>query len=116
MILVTGAMDFFGTAGLAGYGIGSGLDYLFVPVLFGLGTSALNIVGACVGAGDMARAKQIAAAATILAAVGSEFVGTLIAFFRYSGSAYSAGIRAYLCWQAPIRAPWRHYTARWPRP
>lgn len=81
VILVTGAMGRFGTAALAGYGMGSRLDYLFIPVLFGLGTSALTMVGSCIGAGDLARAKRIAVAGTMLAAVGSECVGLIVAVF-----------------------------------
>ena len=43
VILVTGAMGRFGAAALAGYGMGSRLDYLLIPILFGLGSAVLTM-------------------------------------------------------------------------
>ncbi|MGA2997146.1 MATE family efflux transporter [Bradyrhizobium sp.] len=60
VILVTGAVGLFGTTALAGYGIASRLDYIMVPLLFGLGTAALTMVGVNIGAGHGARARRIA--------------------------------------------------------
>ena len=60
VILVTGAVGLFGTTALAGYGIASRLDYIMVPLLFGVGTAALTMVGVNVGAGHGARARRIA--------------------------------------------------------
>ncbi len=59
VILVTGAVGLFGTTALAGYGISSRLDYIMIPLLFGVGTATLTMVGVNVGAGQMARARQI---------------------------------------------------------
>src|SRR3984957_16920620 len=60
VILVTGAVGLFGTTALAGYGIASRLDYIMVPLLFGVGTAALTMVGVNIGAGHGARARHIA--------------------------------------------------------
>jgi putative MATE family efflux protein len=60
VILVTGAVGLFGTTALAGYGIASRLDYIMVPLLFGVGTAALTMVGVNIGAGHGARARRIA--------------------------------------------------------
>ncbi len=57
---VTGAVGLFGAEAIAGYGIASRLDYLLIPILFGLGTAAVTMVGANVGANQPARARQIA--------------------------------------------------------
>jgi putative MATE family efflux protein len=59
VILVTGAVGLFGTTALAGYGIASRLDYIMIPLLFGVGTAALTMVGVNIGAGESARARRI---------------------------------------------------------
>jgi len=60
VIIVTGAVGLFGVEVLAGYGIASRLDYLLVPLLFGLGTAVLTMVGVNVGAGNHERARRVA--------------------------------------------------------
>jgi putative MATE family efflux protein len=60
VILVTGAVGLFGTAALAGYGTASRLDYVMIPILFGLSSAVLTMVGINVGAGNGARARHIA--------------------------------------------------------
>jgi Na+-driven multidrug efflux pump len=60
VVLLTGAAGSFGTAALAGYGIASRLDYLLVPLLFGIGAAVLTMVGTNVGAGKAVRARRIA--------------------------------------------------------
>lgn len=60
VILVTGAVGLFGTAALAGYGIASRLDYLMIPILFGLSSAVLTMVGVNIGAGNGSRARHIA--------------------------------------------------------
>src|SRR5579863_2764768 len=59
VILVTGAVGLFGTTALAGYGIASRLDYIMIPLLFGVGTATLTMVGVNIGAGESARARRI---------------------------------------------------------
>jgi Na+-driven multidrug efflux pump len=60
VILVTGAVGLFGTAALAGYGTASRLDYVMIPILFGLSSAVLTMVGINVGAGQGARARHVA--------------------------------------------------------
>ena len=60
VILVTGAVGLFGTTALAAYGISSRLDYVMIPLLFGLCTAVLTMVGVNIGAGQIARARRIA--------------------------------------------------------
>ncbi|HTE38100.1 MAG TPA: MATE family efflux transporter [Reyranella sp.] len=60
VILVTGAVGLFGTAALAGYGIAVRLDYVMIPILFGLSSAVLTMVGINIGAGNGARARHIA--------------------------------------------------------
>ncbi len=60
-VTVIAATAFVGTAGpaaVAGYGIGARLEYLLVPLVFGLGSPIAAIVGTALGAGDHARAGK----------------------------------------------------------
>jgi putative MATE family efflux protein len=59
VILVTGAVGLFGTGALAAYGIASRLDYIMIPLLFGVSTAVLTMVGVNIGAGDVPRARKI---------------------------------------------------------
>jgi len=71
VILLTGLASRFGDAALAGFGIGSRLEFLLIPVIFGIGAALIAMVGTNIGAGQMARAHRIAwiggAAATVIA-------------------------------------------------
>lgn len=78
VMLITGFAGSFGNATLAGYGIGSRLDYMFIPVLFGLGSAVLTLVGTAVGAGDIARAKAVAKVGTLLGAAFTGLVGIVV--------------------------------------
>src|ERR1700759_826635 len=60
VILVTAEVGLFGTTALAAYGISSRLDYIMIPLLFGLSTAVLTMVGVNIGAGQITRAKKIA--------------------------------------------------------
>jgi MATE family, multidrug efflux pump len=79
--IVTALASLFGSEALAGYGIASRLDYLMIPLLFGLGTATVTMVGTNVGAGNVARARMVAWTAAILAAVATETIGILAAVF-----------------------------------
>ena len=74
VILVTGAVGLFGTTALAAYGIASRLDYVMIPILFGLCTAVLTMVGVNIGAGQIARARHIA---WLSSAVGLALTGTI---------------------------------------
>jgi putative MATE family efflux protein len=74
VILVTGAVGLFGTTALAAYGISSRLDYVMIPILFGLCTATLTMVGVNIGAGETARARRIG---WVSACVGAGITGTI---------------------------------------
>jgi len=74
VILVTGAVGLFGTTALAAYGISSRLDYVMIPILFGLCTATLTMVGVNIGAGQGARARRIG---WISACVGAGVIGSV---------------------------------------
>jgi putative MATE family efflux protein len=80
VVLVTGAIGLFGTNALAAYGIASRLDYVMIPVLFGLSSAVLTMVGVNMGARQIGRAKRIAWISSLLGAGLIEVVGLVFAF------------------------------------
>ena len=56
---LTGIVARFGPAALAGYGIGSRLEFLMIPLVFGIGAAMTSMVGVNIGAGQWQRAEQI---------------------------------------------------------
>jgi putative MATE family efflux protein len=80
VVLVTGAVGVFGVEALAGYGTASRLDYLMIPLMFGLGTALVTMVGTNVGAGQVERARRIAWTGAIFAALVLEAIGLFVAF------------------------------------
>jgi putative MATE family efflux protein len=81
VILVTGAIGLFGATALAGYGMASRLDYLLIPLLFGLGTAVLTMVGTNIGAGNLERARRIAWIGTFVGVGFTETIGIFAALF-----------------------------------
>jgi putative MATE family efflux protein len=79
VILVTGAFGLFGTGALAGYGIASRLDYIMIPLLFGLSSAVLTMVGVNVGAGYGPRAKRIAWVGSLIGLGITETIGLVAA-------------------------------------
>jgi putative MATE family efflux protein len=59
-MLVTGLVGRFGVSALAGYGIGVRLEFMLVPLAFGIGSGLTTLVGVAVGAGDWKRAVRVA--------------------------------------------------------
>ncbi len=53
--LTTGLVGRAGSQAIAGYGIGSRLEYLLIPVAFRMGAPLVAMVGTCIGASKLAR-------------------------------------------------------------
>jgi len=79
VVLLTGLVGPFGTAPLAGYGMGARLEYIQIPLVFGLGSALVAMVGTNVGAGQFARAERIAWTGAGLAAALTGSIGLLAA-------------------------------------
>ncbi|MBC8241518.1 MAG: MATE family efflux transporter [Alphaproteobacteria bacterium] len=76
VIMLAGLVSGFGDAALAGFGIAARLEFLLIPIVFGIGAAMIAMVGANMGAGQLARAHRIGwtgglAAAVIAGAIGS---------------------------------------------
>ncbi|HZO31672.1 MAG TPA: MATE family efflux transporter [Chloroflexota bacterium] len=79
VMVVTSLVGAFGTLALAGYGAGARLEYLQIPLVFGMGTALVTMVGMNVGAGQYARARQVALTGAGLAAALTGSIGLLSA-------------------------------------
>jgi putative MATE family efflux protein len=79
VMVVTGFVGSFGTFALAGYGIGSRLEYLQIPLVFGFGTALVTMVGTNVGAGRLDRARRITWIGAGLAAAVTGVIGVVVA-------------------------------------
>ena len=80
-VLLTGFVAGFGSAALAGYGVGVRLELLQVPIVFAIGQALVVLTGMNVGAGRAARAKRIAWIGTIAAMLVCLAIGLLVALF-----------------------------------
>ena len=67
ILIVTRLVAHFGTVALAGYGIGTRLEFLLVPIAFAIGVASVPLVGMAIGAGKVARARRAAWMAAALA-------------------------------------------------
>lgn len=68
ILILTRLVSHFGTDALAGYGIGTRLEFLLIPIAFAVGVASVPVVGMAIGAGNVARARQAAWTAAALAA------------------------------------------------
>jgi putative MATE family efflux protein len=73
--ITTGIVGRFGPAAIAGYGTGSRIEYLLVPLVFGLGGPLVALVGTNIGAGRRDRALRAAWVGAAIAAGICETVG-----------------------------------------
>ena len=73
--IATGFAGRFGPAAIAGYGTGARLEYLLVPLVFGLGGPLVAMVGTNIGAGQRGRALRTAWIGAAIAAGLTELIG-----------------------------------------
>jgi len=101
-ILVTAQIAPHGPAAVAAYGISARLEFLMVPLAFGVGSALTALVGRAVGAGDWATARRTAwvggvaafvVCATFGAAVGL-FPGPFARFFTTDPEVVAIATRA----------------------
>jgi putative MATE family efflux protein len=81
IMLTTGMVGSFGPAALAGFGTGSRLEYLMVPLAFGIGAPLVAVVGTNMGAGQSDRAVRAAWIGAGLGFAVTEAIGVLAALF-----------------------------------
>jgi len=82
-VILTGFVARFGTAALAGFGVGVRLELLQVPIVFAIAQALVVMVGMNIGAGQGERAKKIAWVGTGAAALVCLVVGGSVAIFPH---------------------------------
>jgi putative MATE family efflux protein len=86
IVSLTGLVARAGPEALAGYGIGSRVEFLLVPLVFGIGSALTIMVGTHVGAGLTERAERVAVRGALVAAALTGGIGALLALFPHSWS------------------------------
>lgn len=79
--IATAQVGQVGPAAIAGYGTASRLEYLLVPLVFGMGAPLVAMVGTCIGAGQRERALRASWIGAALVAVLCEIIGLAAALF-----------------------------------
>ena len=100
-----------GTETLAGYGMGSRLEFLLIPIAFAFGVASVPMVGMAIGAGLVTRARRVAWTAGAAAGLTVGLVGLIVAvdpalwvslFTRDPG--VTAAANSYFAWAGPAFA------------
>jgi len=79
--IATALVGAFGPAAIAGCGVGSRLEYLLIPLVFGLGGLLVAMVGTNIGAGRRDRALRVAWVGAAIATALCAFIGGCAALF-----------------------------------
>jgi len=108
ILIFTKILAGFGTEALAGYGMGSRLEFLLIPIAFAFGVASVPMVGMAIGAGLVTRARQVAWTAGAAAGLSVGLVGLIVAinpalwvslFTRDPG--VTAAANSYFAWAGP---------------
>lgn len=108
ILIFTKILAGFGTETLAGYGMGSRLEFLLTPIAFAIGVASVPMVGMAIGAGLVTRARQVAWTAAALAGVSVGLVGLVVAVkpalwvsLFTSDPGVTAAANSYFAWAGP---------------
>jgi putative MATE family efflux protein len=74
-IILTALVAPFGTEATAGYGAAGRLEYLLIPIVFGVGSALVPLVAASDGAGDSARVRTLTRAGAMVGGGACALVG-----------------------------------------
>jgi Na+-driven multidrug efflux pump len=81
VLLVTALIGRGGNAAIAGYGIGSRLEYMLVPISFGIGATLTALVGTNIGARQHVRAQRLAWSGALMAGAIAAAIGIVVALW-----------------------------------
>jgi Na+-driven multidrug efflux pump len=108
IIIFTRILATFGTETLAGYGMGSRLEFLLVPIAFAFGVASVPMVGMAMGAGLVTRARQVAWTAAAAAGLTVGLIGMVVAIkpalwisLFTSDPGVTAAASSYFAWAGP---------------
>jgi putative MATE family efflux protein len=83
VVILSGFVARYGTTALAGYGIGTRLEFLQIPLVFGIGAALVPAVGMNYGAGNGHRAKRVAWIGALTAGAITGAIGLFVAIFPF---------------------------------
>ncbi|MBR1229249.1 MULTISPECIES: MATE family efflux transporter [unclassified Bradyrhizobium] len=108
ILIFTKIVAGLGTETLAGYGMGSRLEFLLVPIAFAFGIASVPMVGMAVGAGLVARARRVAWTAAAAAGLTVGLIGLVVAIkptlwisLFTSDPGVTAAASSYFAWAGP---------------
>lgn len=108
ILIFTKILATFGTETLAGYGIGSRLEFLLIPIAFAFGVSSVPMVGMAIGAGLVSRARRVAWTAGAASGLSVGLVGIIVALkpsmwvaLFTNDPGVTAAAYAYFTWAGP---------------
>lgn len=108
ILIFTKILAGFGTETLAGYGMGSRLEFLLIPITFAFGVASVPMVGMAIGAGLVTRARRVAWTAAASAGLSVGLVGLIVAIkpslwvsLFTNDPAVSAAAYSYFAWAGP---------------
>jgi len=81
IVIFTGFVARLGVLPLAGYSIGQRLEFLLIPISFGIGVASVPMVGMAVGARKIDRARSVAWTAGTASAFNLGVIGLVVALF-----------------------------------
>ena len=83
IVIITTFVAGFGTDALAGYGLGSRLELMLVPISFGIGAALTAAVGTNIGANQYNRARSIAKAGAFVTFFLTGVLGVVVAIIPW---------------------------------
>jgi putative MATE family efflux protein len=83
-LILTALVAPFGAEAIAAYGAAGRLEYLLIPIVFGVGSALVPLVAASDGAGDFDRVRRLTRAGAALGAGAGGLVGIAVALFPSS--------------------------------
>ena len=108
ILIFTKILAGYGTATLAGYGMGSRLEFLLTPISFAFGVASVPMVGMAIGAGMVARARRAAWTAGVAWAFTVGLIGLIVAVHPVlwvsmftSDPDVTAAAYSYFAWAGP---------------
>ncbi|MEH2529688.1 putative MATE family efflux protein [Bradyrhizobium sp. AZCC 1588] len=111
VLIFTKILAGYGTETLAGYGMGSRLEFLLTPIAFAFGVASVPMVGMAIGAGLVTRARQVAWTAGAAAGITVGAIGLIVAakpslwVSMFTGDpGVTAAANAYFTWAGPAFA------------
>jgi putative MATE family efflux protein len=108
ILIFTKILAGYGTVTLAGYGMGSRLEFLLTPISFAFGVASVPMVGMAIGAGMVARARKVAWTAGAASALTVGAIGLIVAVqpvlwvsMFTSDPGVTAAAYSYFAWAGP---------------